>query len=166
MSNSAVSTVDSLLIGDIQDWVSTLPQYQGDLIKQMLTSQSPEEVAISWLTSSGPADTAPFGAIRAGASLYYINLLRELQKLLCGNTEYQEERKTLATLSSTSKLAIVSLISTAIAPNVGGAAVVIAPVVTIALGLLASAGRSTACEALDTAITNQIPTDSTDSKQQ
>lgn len=137
-----------LLGGDTKEWVSALPNYQRLLIEEMLKTQSPTEVAIAWLTSSGPMDTAPFGAVRGGPTLFYGNLLKEIQKLLCGDEGYEAERANLVGIGSTSKMALVGVISTALAPHVGAAAVVLGPAVTMALAVLANAGHETVCEAL------------------
>lgn len=148
MTNSGAANLDSLLGGGIEEWTGSLPSYQRSAIEKMLASQEPTEVAISWLTSSGPKDTAPFGGVRTGATLFYENLLKEIQKLMCGSSEYDQERKDLVTAASAGKMLIVSTVSIAVAPHVGAAAVVIGPAIAIVLALLSNSGKATACEGI------------------
>jgi hypothetical protein len=149
MSNSETAGMNGLLGGDIQEWTSSLPSYQRSVIENMLASQDPTEVAISWLSSSGPKDTAPFGGVRTGATLFYENLLKEIQKLMCGSSDYDQERKALINAGSAGKMLIVSTVSIAVAPHVGAAAVVIGPAVAIVLALLSNSGKATVCDGIE-----------------
>lgn len=148
MNNPESVDFDSFLEGDIEEWIESLPPYQKSTIENMLVSQEPTEVAISWLTSSGPSDTAPFGGIRTGATLFYENLLREIQDLVCGGSKYDQERKNVMTAVSAGKMFIVSSVSIAVAPYVGAAAIVIGPAVAIVLAILSNSGMATACEGI------------------
>lgn len=137
-----------LLAGSMEDWVHSLPSYQRDHVLNMLATSDPVEAATTWLDNSGPKDTAPYGGLRAGAVKFYSNVLVEVQKLLCGGVGYEEERKQLAHSIGAGKMVIVASISTAIAPHVGAAAVVLGPAIAITLGVLGNAGHASVCEAL------------------
>lgn len=150
--------IGQIVDGDIHEWTAGLPPYQRTHIEHMLESQSPTEVAISWLTSSGPKDTAPFGGVRVGAGLLYGNLSKEMQKLLCGTTECKQEREALVSSGATGKLLIVGIVSTAVAPHVGAAAAVIGPAVAMVLAVLSSSGKATICEGIALAINEQEAT--------
>ena len=149
MSDPQTDSIDVLLGGDIHEWTNALPAYQRSLIENMLERQEPNEVAISWLSSSGPKDTAPFGGVRTGATLFYENLLKEIQKFVCGSEDYEQERKALLSAGTAGKLFIVSSVSAALAPHVGAAAIVIGPAVAIVLALLGNSGKSTVCEGIE-----------------
>lgn len=149
MTDSGAANLERLLGDDIEEWTSSLPSYQRSSIENMLASQDPTEVAISWLTSSGPKDTAPFGGVRTGAILFYENLLKEIQKLMCGSSDYDQERKALVNAASAGKMLIVSTVSIAVAPHVEAAAVVIGPAVAIVLALLSNSGKATLCEGIE-----------------
>lgn len=137
------------LVGGVPEWVEALPPYQRDHIAALLTSAEPVDVAVTWLSTTGPKDTAPYGGIRAGASRFYDNLLAEMQKLICGSgDDYDEERKQLSTGANRGKLFLVGAISTAIAPHVGAAAAVLGPAVAITLGVIGNAGKASICDAL------------------
>lgn len=151
-----------LLHGEPAEWLTALPTYQRSLIGQMLQTQSPTEVAVSWLATSGPKDTAPFGGVRAGASLFYDNLLTEVQRLFCGHDRYAQEREELKSAASWTKMGIVSFIAMTIGPQVGASAVVIAPVVAMILAVLSSAGKETVCDGIKVLIADRAAGRATD----
>lgn len=152
MTSSEIPNLEVLIKGDLQDWLSVLPGYQQSLLEEMLRTQEPAEAAIAWLTSTGPKDTAPFGGVRVAATLFYENLLAEVQKLLCGGEGYRQEREQLRNAGTWTNMVIVSFVSTSIAPHVGAAAVVIGPVVAIVLALLSKSGKATICDGLSSMI--------------
>lgn len=140
---------ENLVSGDMDEWLAALPEYQRQSIAALLGGHDPIEVATIWLENSGPKETAPFGGIRAAASNFYDNVLKELQKAICNGEEYAAERKELAEATKGGgKLLLVGTLSTLIAPHVGAAAAVIGPAVAITLAVVANAGKATACEAL------------------
>ena len=137
------------LVGDLSEWVEALPGYQRGPIEQLLAASGPVDVAVTWLSTTGPKDTAPYGGVRAGASRFYDNLLAEMQKLICGtDAVYDEERKQLKAATSGGKLLVVGAISTAIAPHVGAAAAVLGPAIALTLGVIGRAGQASICETL------------------
>lgn len=148
MSNAPVTQLEGLLGGSIDEWVEGLPSYQREHIKLMMTSASPTDVAIEWLSNSGSAETAPFGGVRVGATLFYDKLLVEIQKVICGNEEYENERKEIVSAGNAGKMFIVAAISTAVAPHVGAVAVVIGPAVALILAVVGKAATGAACESL------------------
>lgn len=146
MSAVDESQLRMILSGDVDDWLEGLPPYQRRHLEQMLATAEPTEVAITWLSNSGHADTAPFGGVRAAGVLFYDNLLLEIQKLFCGGEEYKEERVELVKVGNTGKMLIVAFISTVIAPHVGAAAVIIGPAVALILAVLGRTAAGTVCE--------------------
>lgn len=137
------------LVGDLSEWVDALPAYQRDHIEQLLLGSEPVDVAVTWLSTTGPKDTAPYGGIRAGASRFYDNLLTEMQKLICGtDSEYDEGRRQLKAATNGGKLLVVGAISTAIAPHVGAAAAVLGPAIALTLGVIGKAGQASICDTL------------------
>lgn len=152
---------DGLLSGDMDEWLAALPEYQRQSIADLLDDHDAVQVATIWLENSGPKDTAPFGGIRTAASNFYDNILKELQKAICGGEEYASERRQLAEATKGGgKFLLVGALSTAIAPHVGAAAAVIGPAVALTLGIVANAGKATACDALEELIDGRHPTSS------
>lgn len=134
----------------MDEWLAALPQYQRQSIAALLADHDAVHVATIWLENSGPKDTAPFGGIRTAASNFYDNILKELQKAICGSEEYVVERKEFAEATKGGgKFLLVGALSTAIAPHVGAAAAVIGPAVALTLGVVTNAGKATACDALE-----------------
>lgn len=133
----------------LDDWLAALPAYQRSVVSEMLKTSEPASVAIAWLNASGQTDTAPFGTVRLGASLFYQKLLEQLRELLCGSSsEYESERGQLAIGAKAGQATVVTLISGTVAPVVGVSPVLLAPAVALTLFVIAKAGRETACEML------------------
>lgn len=101
-----------------------------------------------WLSTSGPSNTAPFGAVKSVGSRFYENLLIQMKKLICDDEGYEDERGQLIKSMNAGKLFLVGAISAALAPHVGAAAAVIAPAVALTLAVLSATGKATACETL------------------
>lgn len=135
---------------DARPWVNALPAYQQSVLRKMLEVAEPEDVAAAWLGATGHEDTATYGSVRLGASLFYRNLLEELRSLLCEpDGAYLSERTDLVATSKAGHAAVVTFVSGTLAPAVGVSPVLIAPAVALTLFVLARAGRETACELLD-----------------
>lgn len=142
-------SLSDALIGNLEEWVAGLPEYQQHLVKDLLATRPPAEAAQAWLNSSGPPrDTAPFGGIRTGANLFYEKLLRQIHLLLCGEAEYAEERQQLIRRARAGQATVVTAVATAVAPHVGATAVLIAPAVALTLAVVGGASREAACETL------------------
>lgn len=140
------------LTGDLDDWVGVLPPYQQDLLRDMLSRNDPVEVSITWLSTSGPNDTAPFGGVRQGASLFYDKLLEQVRILLCGSTGFEQERAQLVRDAHAGRAVIVTGVAGAVAPAIGASPVVLAPVIALTLAVVSRAGIQTICETLDSII--------------
>lgn len=144
--------------GDPEQWIDALPGYQRSIISTMSQEYELEEVAVAWLTTSGSKDTAPFGGVKAGATLLYKNVLLEMQKLLCGDPQYDTERKQLFSAGEITRATVISGASVAVAPLLGSSAVLIAPVVALVFVILARAGVATACQGLTELLEEDGPT--------
>ncbi len=130
--------LEKLFAEDPDRWISALPQYQEEIIRQLMKSDDdPDSVAGRWLKASGPSNTFPYGASKP-ESVFFNKLVEEMEALLCGSERYEQERATFLSNFNTTHVYVVSAISAAIAPAVGAAAPVIAPAVALAL---VTAGR-------------------------
>jgi hypothetical protein len=136
------------LTGELNDWVTALPPYQQELITQMLVGRDPTAVSLAWLSSTGPANTEPYGAIRNVPNLFYDSLLSQLQALLCSEKEYVSERKELINSAKAGRAALVTAASGYIAPHLGVSAILIAPAVALTLATAAKAGQDSFCATL------------------
>jgi hypothetical protein len=143
------SELAALFIGETQDWISSLPPYQEQLVIQMLAGRDPVAVAVAWLSSTGPVDTAPFGAVRKGVNLFYDSVLTQIHKLLCGTTDYINERQSLLREARAGRTALVTAVSAIIAPHVGVSAALLAPPVALTFSVLSQAGNDAICGTLE-----------------
>ncbi|MGW6611831.1 hypothetical protein ACWF7H_29605, partial [Peribacillus butanolivorans] len=95
------------------EWLNTLPNYQKEIVSELLESSLPEEAAAIWLEAS--IDTnAPFGTGNEDVEKKYFNYLQDqVYKLLCGDVEYDMERKEVNELvkKNVPKETIISTIS-------------------------------------------------------
>ena len=106
--------------GELTDWLEALPgRYQRETINKMLVGRDPIEVSLAWLSSTGPANTEPFGAIRNTPNVFYDSLLEQLQSLLCGKKDYIKERDDLKGSINAGRATIVTAVSGYIAPHLG-----------------------------------------------
>src|SRR5699024_885202 len=112
----------------------TLPKYQQNTLSELLVNNTPEKVAITWLTAS-TQNTSPFSTKQENTNTYFEMIKKELHKLLCGNQEYEKERKELSIIinSDNNKKMLISSISGIIGSKVGLAATFIAPITVLLL---------------------------------
>jgi hypothetical protein len=139
---------DDLAI-DTTDWLCQLSPWQRDIIVQLLATGDENAAAASWLASAGADHTVPFGGqSHKLTSSFYLNLLREMQRLLCTEDGYAEDREQIRRAAAFGQLTLVSLIATAVAPHLGVLGAAIGPAVALILTVLQRAGTKTACVAL------------------
>jgi hypothetical protein len=136
--------LDELVTGSAEDWLSTLPEYQRQIVDQLLTTATPEEAAMAWLAASGPANTQVFGASQ-GRVDFYERVSNEVRKFLSENREYSEDRARLLSEIQPTPTLLVATISAAIAPELGLAAALVAPAITLVLILAAKVGLRAWC---------------------
>lgn len=131
--------IDALFDSDPSLWLTTLPEYQQNLVKQVLAqTPSPEAAAARWL-SVAPQNTSPLGATK-GQQVFLEKLWDELEAFLCGDEKYESDRMKLLAESKPLHAYVVGAISVAIAPTLGSSAAFLAPVVAL---LLMSMGKIT-----------------------
>ncbi|MFJ7371948.1 hypothetical protein ACIQV0_01160 [Lysinibacillus capsici] len=139
--------IDKIINIEDMEWVSTLPNYQQETVKNLLYNQTPEEAAIVWLTST-TQNTSPFSAKKTDSSSYFTAIKNEFNKLLCGNPEYEEERKEINGIlaSENNKTLLVSSISALIGVKVGLVASFVAPVTVFILMTVSKMSINAWCE--------------------
>src|SRR5438552_3274804 len=113
-----MAELDSLF-SEHDDWLQALPSYQRDSIQALLPAgRTPEETAQLWLTTPGPSNTFPYRGDRF-ASVFYDKLLEEIEKLICDDPKYTEDRKRILQQAGATKTVILTVIATVIAPHIG-----------------------------------------------
>lgn len=131
LSNIIQSDQDALL--------SSIDDFQVEIIKSFLTSTSNDYLlsADNWLNAN-TANTAKFGGEPNKAKIYRDKLLEELEKFLCGDQRYEDDRKKIAESTDKSQKYIIGVMSVAIGKTLGAAGPFIAPVIVL---LILSIGK-------------------------
>jgi hypothetical protein len=141
--------LETLFISETNsNWVDALPSYQKDTINDLLTTKSLEETASIWLEST-VNNNSPFGAEKKESEKKYFAILKsEVNKLVCGDPEYQNERNELNGLinQKENKAAIISLVSAFIGAKVGLAATFIAPAIVIIFTMIGKVSLTAWCK--------------------
>ena len=125
---------------DPDSWIEALPTYQRDSILQMRArGVSYDEIAQIWI-AAGSSATAPFSSgSPPNADPTFLDKLRtEVRAYLCGEKRYEKDRKQILASGKEMQTFVVGALAVAIAPYVGAASVVIAPIIAL---LLANIGK-------------------------
>lgn len=133
-------TIDDLLSEDPTMWISELPTYQSESIGELLkTGKSYDDIALLWLTATAQ-NTFGFGASKpvGERSTFLASIRAEVRAYLCGDAKYKKERDGLFGEKGVTRTYVVGAIAVTIAPHIGMAAPVIAPIVAL---VLASVGK-------------------------
>jgi hypothetical protein len=119
--------------------LSSIDDFQSEIIKAFLASNSNDYLASAdnWLNAS-TANTAKFGGEPNKAKIYRDKLLEELEKFLCGDQQYEDDRKKIADSTDKSQKYIIGVMSAAIGKSLGAAGAFIAPVIVL---LILSIGK-------------------------
>ena len=131
---------------DADLWWQELPAFQRTSINEMISSGlSYEEVAETWLSTTGAITNAPFGGVTAGPGLFE-NIRNEINKLVCGHESYDDLRKQSAETWEKYKPGVLMGVAGAIGAALGVAAVVIVPVVALLLAAVVKVGVNAWCQ--------------------
>lgn len=140
-----MNSLDALFHVDESAWIDSLPTYQRNIVTALLKEgNSPENVAVEWLSATGPANTFTFGTENT-RSVFYEKLVVEIEAFICGSEKYTEERDKLLNHVELGQVFAVSTLSAAIAPIVGAAAPLIVPPVALTLVIISQIGRNAWC---------------------
>src|SRR2546430_17046531 len=111
-----MASFEELFSDNEAEWIDALPVYQRNIINALIAQgKSYDEIAIAWLSAGGPANTFPFGG-QGSSQIFYEKFLEEIEKFLCREDCYGEDRKKLMTGAEATKTLAISSISEAIAP--------------------------------------------------
>jgi hypothetical protein len=140
-------SVDLLLLEDPQLWVAELPEFQRQLIEQLIAEgQGFDDAAQSWLSASA-ANTFMFsaGPPVGDKGAFLDNLKKEIRGFLCGDKKYSVERSGLFGKQGIARTYVVSTMAVAIAPHLSVASAVIAPVVALCLASIGKVALNAWC---------------------
>jgi len=122
----------TLLQAEDNELLSSIESYQADIIKNFLANNSNDYLASAdnWLNAS-TANTARFGGEPGKAKIYRDKLLEEIEKFICGDQQYDDDRKKIADSADKSQKYIIGVMSVAIGKTLGAAGTFLAPVIVL-----------------------------------
>lgn len=129
-----MAELSNILELDEEQLLTSLDSYQTEIIREFLntTSNNYLDSADKWLNAT-PANTAQFGGEPNKTKIYREKLLEEIEKFLCGDANYEDDRQKIALSGDQSQKYIIAVISSAIGKTLGVAGTFIAPVIVLLL---------------------------------
>lgn len=126
--------LDGILSGEKTELLNTIQPFQKDIIDSFLEQKNNDylDAAELWLNSS-PTNTAKFGTEQKKEKVYIDKLIEEIEKFLCGDERYNEEREKIAESGDQTQKYIIGVMSAAIGQTLGVAGTFIAPVIVLIL---------------------------------
>ena len=133
-----------------EEQISSLEQYQYDLIKQLLNNSQGDYLlaADQWL-SANISQTVVFGGEGNKKNIFRDKLFEEIEKFICGcdDGRYDKEREELGNNADYAKETIISVISAAIGAQLGVAGAFVAPAIVLIFQSLGKIVINAWCEA-------------------
>lgn len=134
-------------VDNTEEWLLTLSKNQQNRVRQLLNfTPSYEEAARQWLDAM-PENTFPFGVAKP-TNIFFEKVKDEIEKFLCGDEEYADERKKLFASSEVARTTLVTSVSLAIAPKLGAAANYLIPVVVLVFMTMGKITLNSWCQML------------------
>lgn len=123
-----------ILHGDKDELLSTVQPFQAEILNSFIEQKSNDylEAAELWLSST-PSNTAKFGAEQKKEKIYRDKLIDEIEKFLCGDERYSEDREKIAKSGDQTQKYIIGVMSAGIGQTLGVAGTFIAPVIVLVL---------------------------------
>lgn len=122
---------------DLEYWLNILKPFQRNTIKKLLQANDNDEetAARLWLSSFGPINTVTFGGLPSAASPknYFQCLKEEINKFICGNESYEEDRGKILNGVKVINVGMATKIASVLAPIVGVSIAIITPPVVLML---------------------------------
>lgn len=136
-----------------EDQISSLEQYQSDLVKELLDNSQGDCLlaADKWLTAN-ISQTVVFGGDGKKKNIFRDKLFEEVEKFVCGcdDGRYDKEREELGNNADYAKETIISVISASIGAQLGVAGTFIAPAIVLIFQSLGKIVINAWCEAQKT----------------
>ncbi len=127
--------------------IENLEEYQKEIIQELLQHNSADEAIDLWINANGPIDNVNFGGTQEKNELLN-NFKIELCKLLSESPEYKNEVKEMKVYMNLGKDAIISGLTLALAPRLGTTAIIIVPLVVLAMISISKVGIKAYCRTI------------------
>jgi hypothetical protein len=123
-----------ILNSEEDELLNTIPNFQKYIIQSFLEQKNHNyiDAAELWLKSS-PSNTAKFGAEQKKENIYRDKLIDEIEKFLCGDEKYDDDRKKIVDSGDKTQKYIIGVMSVAIGKSLGVVGTFIAPVIVLLL---------------------------------
>ncbi len=121
---------------ELSEWLDELKMYQKVQIEELIKLDNEEIAAEKWLSANGPINTIQFGGRQNETKPFYDNFKKEIAKFLCGHSDYEEQRKQLSSEAPITKVVLLTLVSGAVATQIGVLQSLIVPAVALILHLI------------------------------
>lgn len=132
----------------LEEWLKELKPYQKNTIIQLVDKYGEERAAEEWLSSVGPIETAQFGGVASDQNQiksYWSRVKKEFDKLICGHSDYTNEREKLISGGKVIGTGAVTTISVWIAPIVGLSVPILVPAIILLLHTVAKISVKAYC---------------------
>jgi len=139
--------MDFLETSEPDSWIAALPSYQRNTIVEMRArGESYDDIALTWI-AAGASNTAPFstGGPPQPDPGFLEKLRVEVRAYLCGDKKYDRDRKQLIAGGKEIHAFVISGMSFGIAPFVGAASIVIAPLIALILAAIGKVSLNAWC---------------------
>lgn len=132
----------------LNEWYTCLKPYQKTIIEQLVAKYGEEKAAEEWLTARGPMQTATFGGnqVNAGNTPNYWDRLRtEIDKLICGHSDYEKEQEKFLAAGKSIGLGGVTALASWLSPIIGVSPALLLPAIILVLHTMAKMGVKAYC---------------------
>lgn len=130
----------------LDEWYTCLKPYQKNIIEQLVAKYGEERAAEEWLTARGPIQTATFGgAVSNNTDNYWNRFKLEMDKLICGHPNYENERKKFSSAGKSLGLGAVTALSTWLSPIVSVSSAILVPSIILVLHTTSKMGINAYC---------------------
>lgn len=147
-------TIDDFLADDPAQWVTQLPAYQSESIAELLNADKTyDDIALLWLTATAQ-NTFGFSASQpvGNRTTFLASVKAEVRAYLCGDPKYKKERDGLFGEKGVTRTYVVGAMAVSIAPYIGMAAPVLAPIVALVLASIGKIAVNAWCSMDDKAV--------------
>jgi hypothetical protein len=142
-----MNPLEQLLTMEGSELLSVLPKYQREIISSFLENDADKLAAANKWLSAKPSNTEGFGGVSKNSNIYLDKIIEELEKYICGDEKYTEDRNKLISSTNVPVQFIIGGISTAIGTAIGAAGVYLVPAVVLILMNAGKIGKNGWCEA-------------------
>ena len=130
-----------------EELVEGLKEYQKEIIYQLLENNNADQCLELWLNANGLINNSNFGGTNENDRLIK-NFKIEICKLLSGFPEYETQVKEIKVYANLGKDALISGLTLALAPKLGTTAIILVPLVVLALISISKVGVRAYCNSI------------------